>query len=178
MKPVVDLQLAPISHDAFAPFGRVVQAGGSGMLVNGGTAHRYDIDSFPGANVDSSLSLITSVFRADGLTLPRTIRMLERHPRTAQLIAPISAHAHVIVVCSSRSDGSPDLQTLSAFQLGAEQGVVYRPLVWHHPIIAIGQESVFLVQSWQDSTDRDCEITAIDPVSIIAHPDAGQEDRA
>jgi len=175
MKPSINLQLAPISNEAFAPFGHIVQVGGSGMLVNGGTAHRFDVHAFPGREADPSLSLVTSVFRADGLTLPRTIRMLERHPRTAQLIVPISAQDHLIVVCSNRSDGNPDLSTLGAFRLEADQGVVYKPGVWHHPIVAIGRESLFLVQSWQDGSDRDCEITAIDPVSILALPDMGED---
>ena len=178
MKPSINLQLAPISDEAFAPFGQIVQVGGSGMLVNGGTAHRYDIHAFPGREVDPSLSLVTSVFRADGLTLPRMIRMLERHPRTAQLIVPISAQAHVIVVCSSQNDGSPDPNTLQAFHLGAHQGVIYEPSIWHHPIVAVGRESLFLVQSWQDGSDHDCEIIAIDPVSITARHEAGREDDA
>jgi ureidoglycolate lyase len=172
----ISLPLARISRSAFAPYGRVVQVDGAGMLVNDGTARRYDVHTFPGSKVESSLSLVTSIFKADGLTLPRPIRMLERHPRTAQLIVPITAIAYVIVVSLSRSDGAPDLRTLRAFRLGEDEGVVYRPLVWHHPIIALDRKSLFLVQSWQDGTDRDCEITSIDTVLVSTGLETDHED--
>jgi ureidoglycolate lyase len=166
VKDTFDLLTKPISQAAFAPYGCVVQVGSSGLLVNDGTARRYDIDSFSGKQADPALALTTSIFQVDAVTLPRTIRILERHSRTAQLIVPVSASEHVVVVCLSGSHSTPDLQTLGAFRLTGEQGVIYRPGVWHHPIMALDRNALFLVQSWQDGTDRDCEVIAIDPLRI------------
>src|SRR4051794_32016138 len=122
MKANIEIPLVPASRATFEPYGYVVQAGLSGLPVNDGTARRHDIDIFPAEKADQSLSLVTSVFEVDGLALPRTIRMLERHPRTAQLIVPISALEHVVVVCLSTGDGVPDISTLGAFYLTGEQG--------------------------------------------------------
>jgi len=166
MKDAADLPVTPISEAAFTGYGCVVQVGSLGLVVNDGTARRYDIDRFPAKEADPALALITSVFQVDAVTLPRTARIMERHNRTAQLIVPISVSERIVIVCRSGNHGTPDLQTLSAFRLTGEQGVIYRPGVWHHPIMALDRKALFLVQSWQDGTDDDCEIRAIDPLRI------------
>jgi ureidoglycolate lyase len=151
------LALRPITGAAFAPFGHVVAPGRNGMSVNDATALRHDIHYFDGAAADPALSLVTAVFEVKGQSLPQAIRKLERCPRSAQLIAPISIDEHVIIVAAAGPDGMPDLDSLTAFRLGGRQGVVYRKGLWHHPTLALGRDGLFLVQSWQDGSRLDCE---------------------
>ena len=40
--------------------------------------------------------------------------------------------------------------------------MIYRRGLWHHPILAIGADARFLVQSWQNGTEADCEVLAIE----------------
>jgi ureidoglycolate lyase len=161
-----DVLLRPSSHSAFSPFGTLVEMGRPAVSTNNGTALRHDIDSVPAFKVNPKSALVTSIFEAEGLSLPRTVIMLERHPGSQQLIMPISSSGHVVVVCQNGSDDAPDLRTLAAFHFTGRQGMIYRPGAWHHPILALGGKSLFLVQSWQNGDERDCEVATILPTVI------------
>ncbi len=158
------LQLRRASSEAFQRFGAIVEPKGPAIPVNNGTATRHDVDRFAAADAATGFHLVTSVYEADAQALPRPITLLERHTQSRQLIAPISAGGHLVIVCLSGRDGNtPDLRTLAGFRFAGTQGMIYRPGVWHHPIFALDKPSLFLVQSWQNGTERDCEIATIDP---------------
>lgn len=152
----------PVDPEAFRPFGTLVAMGAPAVPVNAGTALRHDVDRFPAAEARAGLALVTSVYDAEPQDLPLPLRLLERHPGSAQLIVPIGAAAHLVVVCPNGPGEEPDLGGLAAFLMREGQGVLYRPGTWHHPIVALGRRSRFLVQSWQDGGARDCEIRALD----------------
>jgi ureidoglycolate lyase len=154
--------------DLFAPFGTIVEMVEPATPVNGGTALRYDVDVFRASEVKAGFGLVTSIYDADAQKLPFPISMLERHPNSRQLIVPIKGEGHTAIVCLSGPDGGPDLGTLSAFRLTARQGVIYDEGLWHHPILALVSRAQFLVQSWQDGTEGDCEIVSIAPTMIVA----------
>lgn len=155
------IALRPVSSVAFSPFGTLAEMGQPAVPANNGTALRHDIDRFPSSAADPSSSLVTSIFEADGLLLPRSIGMLERHSCSSQLIMPIASSGHIVVVCLNGVDDAPDLRTLVAFRFDKRQGMIYRSGVWHHPILALGRKALFLVQSWKNETERDCEIATI-----------------
>ena len=77
-----------------------------------------------------------------------------------------------MIVCLSGSDGRPDRATVAAFRCSPRQGVIYRSNLWHHPIAALGASAQFLVQSWQDATEGDCEIVSTGPDPILVARDA------
>ena len=161
-----DVLLRPASHSAFSPFGTLVEMGRPAVTTNNGTALRHDVDRFPAFEANPRSVLVTSIFEANGLFFPRAITMLERHPGSQQLIVPISSSGHVVIVCPNRSDGAPDLRALAAFHFTGRQGMIYRPGAWHHPIFTLGRKSLFLVQSWQNGDERDCEVATILPVVV------------
>lgn len=162
------LVLRPVSEAAFAPFGWIVQPNATARPANGGTARRSDVHAQPADEIRPGCRLVTSIFEAKAQPCEGPVAMLERHPHSAQLIAPLGGAGHVVIVCLSRPDGGPDLGTLSAFAFLAGQGMIYRRGLWHHPILAIGSDARFLVQSWQDGTPSDCEIVSIEPHGLVA----------
>lgn len=162
------LVLREVRADRFAPFGTVVEMGSPSVPVNGGTALRHDLDAYPVPETSAQFRLVTSIFEAQAQSLPRAVQLLERHPSSRQLIMPICGSGHAGIVCLSRKDGTPDVGTLVAFRFGEQQGMIYGRGIWHHPILAIGRPARFLVQSWQDGTDGDCETVAMEPVTIAA----------
>jgi ureidoglycolate lyase len=162
------LVLRSVNTASFRPFGTVIEMGQSAITVNDGTAMRHDIDAFAATQVLSGFRLVTSIYDADGRDLRNPIRMLERHPNSAQMIVPLDGEGHLVIACEEAPDGMPKLGTLAAFWFSARQGVIYRRGIWHHPIFALGRRTRFLVQSWQDGTDADCEMTAIAPRTIAA----------
>jgi ureidoglycolate lyase len=162
------LVLQPVSTESFRPFGTVIEMGLPAITVNDGTAMRHDIDAFAATEVLCGFRLVTSIYDADSRDLRNPISMLERHPNSAQMIVPLDGEGHLVIACEEAPNGVPKLSTLTAFWFSARQGVIYRRGIWHHPIFALGRRTRFLVQSWRDGTDADCEMTAIAPRTIAA----------
>lgn len=162
------LQVRPVTKAAFEPFGWIVETGDCGRAANGGTARRHDIHAHAAAEVQAGSRLVTSIFEAKRQPPTVAIAMLERHVNSAQLIVPLDGAGHIVIVSQSREDGTPELSALAAFAFTASQGMIYRRGLWHHPIMAIGSDARFLVQSWQNGTEADCEIVAIEPRTMLA----------
>lgn len=156
----------PVTKAAFEPFGWIVETGASGRDANNGTARRHDIHAHAAADVQPGSRLVTSIFEAKRQQPDVAIAMLERHVNSIQLIVPLGGEGHLVIVSQSRSDGTPDISTLAAFSFSASQGMIYQRGLWHHPIMAIGSDASFLVQSWQNGTVADCEIRAIEPRAL------------
>jgi len=88
------LTIEPLSKEAFAPFGDVIETDGSDhfMINNGSTQRFHRLATVQTATPDDQA--IISIFRADALDMPLTVRMLERHPLGSQAwSAPLSAMA-------------------------------------------------------------------------------------
>lgn len=164
--PRPPLRIRPVTKAAFEPFGWIVETGEPGHDANNGTARRHDIHAYEAADVKAGSRLVTSIFEAKRQPPGRAITMLERHVNSIQWIVPLNGAGHIVIVGQSRRDGTPDLSTLAAFSFSAAQGVIYRRGLWHHPIMAVGADARFLVQSWQDGSAADCETVAIEPVMI------------
>lgn len=142
----------PITPEAFAPYGQVIQAYASrpeGIKVtpaNAGTADKFHKLTLPNSSypVDSGASLGISVYRckplediSDGVTI---LRALERHPHTNQAFIPMGqgggegiadpATSYLVVVAHSGPDDKPDMKTLKAFVATAAQGISYNAGIW------------------------------------------------
>lgn len=160
-----ELVAAPASERTFRPYGQIIEVGSRPVLVNNGTALRHDLGDVL-TNKRAASALLLSVFEAEPQEVPLRLEMLECHPRSAQAIVPMQAERYLVAVCLPGPGGEPAASTLKAFIFGPEQGVNYKPGVWHAPIIALGKRSLFFVQSWQDGSEADCLETAFGPVLL------------
>jgi ureidoglycolate lyase len=62
------------------------------------------------------------------------------------------------LVVVAAGDEQPDLKSIRCFIAQPEQGVNYGRGVWHHPLIALGAESDFLVVDRAGTeSDANCE---------------------
>ncbi len=137
------LTIEPLSKAAFAPFGDVIETAGSDhfMINNGSTQRFHRLAEVQTANADDKA--IISIFRAQALAMPLTIRMLERHPLGSQAFVPLRGKAFLIVVAPVGEQ--PVSGEVRAFISDGLQGVNYHRGVWHHPILTIEQQDDFLV---------------------------------
>ncbi|PZP22829.1 ureidoglycolate lyase [Pseudomonas kuykendallii] len=137
------LIIEPLTKQAFAPFGDVIETEGSDFfMINNGSTRRYH----KLATVETRLpddQAIISIFRAEALKMPLTIRMLERHPQGSQAFVPLLGKPFLVVVAPLGD--SPDPAQVRAFISDGRQGVNYRRGVWHHPVLAIAAQDDFLV---------------------------------
>ncbi|MEZ4299951.1 MAG: ureidoglycolate lyase [Polyangiaceae bacterium] len=147
---------APITPEAFAPYGQVVSAGlFEGRSANMGTAVRCDFcagleSTRPGAKPN------LAVFRSTAKSLPFEIVLLEKHPCSTQAFLPMVCTRYLVCVAPALPDGTPDIEGLVAFQCGPGQGINYRRDVWHHPILALDGDADFAMLAWEDGSAVDC----------------------
>jgi len=137
------LEPAPLTAEAFAPFGDVIETSGhKPRSINEGTTWRYhdlatiDVDRQGGRP-------LLNIFVARPQSLPLRIVMVERHPLGSQAFVPLDGAGFLIVVAPPGVQPQPG--DLRAFLADNGQGVNYAPGVWHHPVIAIDRETSFLV---------------------------------
>ena len=140
MPPPRDLAIAPLTREAFAPWGEVIAPGGAAQdyAVNEGTAVRFD--ALAKVEALEPGRVVISIFRARPRTMPFEVAMLERHPLGSQAFVPLHPGLRYIVVVSDDPAGTPH-----AFLATGGQGVNYRRGTWHHPLIALDHGGDFLV---------------------------------
>jgi ureidoglycolate lyase len=137
-----ELTPEPLTAEAFAPFGSVIQASDNAVKldINQGHAIRYDrlaeIDAADGDGTG-----VISLFRARPLDAP-VLRMFERHPMGSQSFVPLSGRAYLVAVAPT---GPFDAAKIRLFRAEGHQGVHYRKGVWHHFLLVLDAESDFLV---------------------------------
>jgi ureidoglycolate lyase len=167
----VKIAAAPLDRASYRPFGDVIAADRavSGASANAGTARRFDrlgaIENLrPGATPNLCLFRV-----APAAANPFPVRMLERHRHSTQVFIPMGgALRYLVVVC--QGGDAPDLATLKAFMAGAEQGITYRPGIWHHPLIALDRTIDFACIVYEDGGAGDCEERAISSETVVILP--------
>lgn len=137
-----DVTPQPLTAQAFAPFGDVIQVSDDAVKVaiNQGNTDRYDrlaeIDVTDGGGVG-----VISVFRGQPLD-PLVLKVFERHPLGSQAFMPLSGRPYLVAVAP---EGAFDVALVQVFHAKAHQGVQYRKGIWHHFLLALDAESDFLV---------------------------------
>lgn len=138
----IELPIRPLTASAFAPFGEVIEADPARMrLINGGTTERFHALFSPEVTGEKA-RVIVNIFRGQPRAFPYEIGMMERHPFGSQSFSPLSGRPFLVAV-SLDEGGKPGEPQV--FLAGAHQGVNYRRNTWHHPLMAIGEVSDFLV---------------------------------
>jgi len=156
----------PLSPEAFAAFGQVVQgyddlnAAPPNVHVtsaNQGLAHKFHkislLESSYLENVQATTGL--SVYRCQPIAAKLgghwDIRILERHLHTNQAFIPMgpgsssegdqglkeTARGYLVVVAQNGEDNRPDLETMRAFIATSAEGIVYNTGIWHHPMAVL-----------------------------------------
>ena len=134
--------LQPLTADAFAPFGDVLEATGEpDKIINAGMCDRFhdlaNLD-FSGENARAGISL----FRSKARTLPYTLDMVERHPLGSQAFMPMSADPFMVIVAPDE-DGTPGMPL--AFLTSPGQGVNYHRNTWHGVLTPLVDNALFAV---------------------------------
>ncbi|HWW20087.1 MAG TPA: ureidoglycolate lyase, partial [Steroidobacteraceae bacterium] len=123
------LSAVPLSAQAFAPFGDVIETEGRGWRwVNQGTSQRFD-DLARVDVLESGGRPLISIFRASPQPLPFDVRSLERHPLSCQSFYPLDARPFLVIVAEQGS--APIEQRIRAFMSSGRQGVNYHRNTWH-----------------------------------------------
>jgi ureidoglycolate lyase len=138
---MITLALEPLTKAAFDSFGDVVEVHGAKTFsVNQGFASRFD--NLAGIEVaEEGGSTKISIFESKAAGRPLRLRVMERHPLGSQVFFPLQDESWVVVVCADPRNA----ETYRAFLASGKQGVNYRRNTWHHPLLALNDDSRFLV---------------------------------
>lgn len=134
------ITIQPLTPQAFAPFGDVLDASGApDKLINQGMCGRYH----DRAELDFGTGRAgISLFNAEPRELPYRLDMVERHPEGSQAFLPMTQNPFLVIVAEDRG-GLPG-QPL-AFRTAAGQGVNYRRGVWHGVLTPLHAPGLFAV---------------------------------
>tara|TARA_R110002020_G_scaffold133917_1_gene298865 strand:- start:3060 stop:3551 length:492 start_codon:yes stop_codon:yes gene_type:complete len=146
-----DLELEPLTAEAFAPFGTVMDPDAAERrLINEGTTERFHALATADTQEQGGRAIL-SLFRGQPREFPYEIRMMERHPLGSQAFFPLSNREWIAVVAPD-DDGRPGEPR--AFRVPRDIGLQYGRNVWHHPLIAVGQICRFLVVDREGEGDN------------------------
>ncbi|MDO9414909.1 ureidoglycolate lyase [Pararhizobium sp.] len=160
------LPIRPLTKEAFAPFGSVIEADPASMrLINGGTTERFHGLAAPEA-VGEGARVILNLFRGQPRSFPYTLTMMERHPLGSQSFSPLQDRPWLVVV-SPDEGGRPGRPLV--FMASGRQGINYRRNVWHHPLMSLETVCEFLVAD-RDGPGNNLEEFFFDDPFLIEEP--------
>jgi len=179
----------PLSPEAFAPYGQVIEAYGDHAAApkgtkitpaNAGTASKFHKLSSLVSSYEKQTGATTgiSVYRCNPLKEvdaagTTTLTVLERHSFTNQVFIPMGrgigeglsdpSDRYMVVVAHNGEDDRPDLKTLRAFLATTAQGIVYNQGIWHQPMTVLYKPLDFACVETQigDGSMADCEIVNV-----------------
>ncbi len=135
------IKTRPLTADAFAPFGDVLEAVGKpDKIINNGFCGRFhdraQLDFGPQGRAG------ISVFKAQPRALPYSLDLMERHPDGCQSFIPMSLDAYLVTVAQD-NNGTP--VNIRAFIAGAGQGINYHRNTWHGVLTPLSAPGLFAV---------------------------------
>ncbi|MGU3539665.1 ureidoglycolate lyase [Methylobacterium sp. A54F] len=142
--PFADRSLTaqPLTAEAFAPFGAVIdRAGAAPRPMNAGMARRFhDLASVEIDGPDGRV--VIGLVEAEPYALPLSLSLVERHPLGAQAFVPLTGAPFLVVVCPDEG-GRPGRPC--AFVTEPHQGVCYARGTWHGVLTPFGAAQSFVV---------------------------------
>ena len=153
------LRLVPLTQEACAPYGQVLMAQNStpervewaALVENGRHEARANI---------AYMSLEPEPY-------PIQIMELERHPFSHQMFVPLNGTNHLVLVCPSHQDGSPNISASVAFHAAGGQTVNYNANIWHAPRTVLNEQGAFIMLRWDCKTADDTESLTLQSPLII-----------
>ncbi|MGB0439392.1 MAG: ureidoglycolate lyase [Paracoccaceae bacterium] len=134
------IRLQPLTQDAFALFGDVLEATGTpDKIINQGMCGRFhDRATLDVTDGRAGISL----FKSQPRSLPFALDMVERHPDGSQAFVPMSMDPFVVVVAPDEA-GTPGLPR--AFLTTPGQGINFHRGVWHGVLTPLHAPGLFAV---------------------------------
>lgn len=127
----------PLTPDAFAPFGDVLDATGPFRLINEGLCHRHHDRARLDFGPEGRAGI--SIFQAQPRALPYRFDLIERHPEGSQAFLPMSEHPFLVIVATS-----PEA-TPQAFLTNGAQGINLHRGTWHGVLTPLHAPGLFAV---------------------------------
>jgi len=142
----------PLTREAFAPFGDVIDTDGAESFpINQGRTERFHALSRVELSGATDRGIL-SIFRGQPMT-PLEITLMERHPLGSQSFIPMNNVDFLAVVAPP---GDFDEAAVRVFLVKGHQGVTYHAGTWHAPLLPLTADADYLVVDRQ-GLGRNCD---------------------
>ncbi|QJQ95217.1 MULTISPECIES: ureidoglycolate lyase [Halomonadaceae] len=148
----------PLTQESFAQFGEVLD------LPRSPGRHFYS-DTLGNLRESAKPSLSISLIEPSPKR-PLRVEMLERHEFSSQSFVPIDVDSWIVIVAPHDASGAPDMDQLQVFMARGDQGVTYRPNIWHHGVTVLGASATFAVFMWLTGDGGDEEFVDVSPMTV------------
>lgn len=149
----------PLTAQAFAPFGDVLDATGEHRLINAGLCRRHhDRATLDFGDARAGIS----IFEAQPRTLPYSFDLIERHPDGSQAFLPMTADPFLVIVATG-PDAAPQ-----AFLTNGAQGINLCRGTWHGVLTPLSAPGLFAVVDRIGTTPNLEEHRFPDPWTVLA----------
>ena len=156
------ITVEPLTPDAFAPFGDVLDASGTpDKIINAGLCGRHHDRAVLDFGPEGRAGI--SIFNAQARSLPYPLGLMERHPEGSQAFIPMSADPFLVIVAEDE-EGTPGRPR--AFLTAPHQGINFHRGVWHGVLTPLNAPGIFAVVDRIGST-RNLEEFVLDPAYTV-----------
>ena len=153
----------PLTAEAFAPFGDVLDATGDFRLINAGLCQRHhDRATLDFGPQDGGARAGISIFQAQPRALPYSFDLIERHPEASQAFLPMTDHPFLVIVATG-----PEA-TPQAFLTNGAQGINLHRGTWHGVLTPLHAPGLFAVVDRIGPTPNLEEHRYTEPWTVLA----------
>jgi ureidoglycolate lyase len=133
----LNLKPAPLTREAFAPFGDVIETEGAKHFgMNADAFQRFhDLARVDVGSETGGRTLISIVQCMLPSSTPCRVPFMERHPLGTQAFIPFDQTPLILVVAPAGEVVDP--RDVQAFVSSGQQGINYHRGVWHMPMISL-----------------------------------------
>ena len=131
----------PLTPEAFAPFGDVLDATGApDRMINQGLCGRFHDRAKLDFGPEGRAGL--SIFKAEARRFPYRLDLVERHPEGSQAFMPMTADPFLVIVAPDEG-GSPGRPR--AFLTNGAQAINFHRNTWHGVLTPLAAPGLFAV---------------------------------
>ena len=164
MTSALQLIPKPLTRDAFAPFGQVIEGvGNEPEQINYGNTKKW-ADLARVDTGDGEGRPCVSLFEGSAVQLPLRIEILERHPLSSQAFIPLHDEPFLLIV--ARAGDVPKHEEVQAFITNGKQGINYHKGTWHHYLVAPVDGARFLIID-RAGPGKNCDECTLDRPLVI-----------
>lgn len=140
---MLELKAQPLTPEAFAPFGDVIDTRTADYFpINAGRTRRYH-DLARVETLGEDARALINIFVSQPVEMPLALDFLECHPLGSQAFMPLHEERFVVVVAPKGE--TINSQDVRAFVTDGHQGVNYHAGTWHAIQSVLEREGRFLV---------------------------------
>lgn len=133
----------PLTPEAFAPFGEVLDASGQpDRIINAGLCGRFHDRARLDFGAETGGRAGISIFDAVPRALPYEFALVERHPEGSQAFLPMTMSPFLVIVARDE-DGVPGRPV--AFLTAPGQGINLHRGTWHGVLTPLAAPGLFAV---------------------------------